>query len=60
MAFSENQVGALHGAMAHKLMVITGGPGTGKTTIVNAILKIFGRRRPGCCWPRPRAGRPSG
>ncbi|HSM89905.1 MAG TPA: ATP-dependent RecD-like DNA helicase [Desulfobacterales bacterium] len=44
MAFSENQVGALRGAMAHKLMVITGGPGTGKTTIVNAILKIFRRR----------------
>jgi len=44
MAFSANQVGALRGAMAHKLMVITGGPGTGKTTIVNAILKIFSRR----------------
>jgi len=44
MAFSENQVGALRGAMAHKLMVITGGPGTGKTTIVNAILKIFSRQ----------------
>ena len=24
-------------------MVITGGPGTGKTTIINAVLKIFGR-----------------
>ncbi len=24
-------------------MVITGGPGTGKTTIINAILKIFSR-----------------
>jgi len=44
MTLSENQVEALRGAMAHKFMVITGGPGTGKTTIVNAILKIFGRR----------------
>ena len=44
MTFSENQVEALRGALAHKLMVITGGPGTGKTTIVNAILKIFSRR----------------
>ncbi|MGE5258108.1 MAG: ATP-dependent RecD-like DNA helicase [Hyphomicrobiales bacterium] len=44
MTFSENQLAALRGAMAHKLMVITGGPGTGKTTIVNAILKIFSRR----------------
>jgi len=24
-------------------MIITGGPGTGKTTIINAILKIFSR-----------------
>ncbi|MDZ7700551.1 MAG: AAA family ATPase [Deltaproteobacteria bacterium] len=24
-------------------MVITGGPGTGKTTIINAILKIFSK-----------------
>ena len=28
---------------SNKVMVITGGPGTGKTTIINAILKIFGR-----------------
>jgi exodeoxyribonuclease V alpha subunit len=43
IAFSANQAGALRGAMLHKLLVITGGPGTGKTTIVNAILKIFSR-----------------
>ncbi len=30
-------------AVANKVMVITGGPGTGKTTIINSILKIFGR-----------------
>ncbi len=28
-------------ALEDKVMVITGGPGTGKTTIINAILKIF-------------------
>jgi len=28
-------------AIEDKVMVITGGPGTGKTTIINAILKIF-------------------
>ncbi len=28
-------------ALESKVMVITGGPGTGKTTIINAILKIF-------------------
>jgi len=26
-------------------MVITGGPGTGKTTIINALLKILSKRR---------------
>ncbi len=44
IVFSPNQEDALRGALAHKLMVITGGPGTGKTTIVNAILKIFSRQ----------------
>jgi exodeoxyribonuclease V alpha subunit len=28
-------------AIEDKVMVITGGPGTGKTTIINAVLKIF-------------------
>ena len=43
MTLSPNQVEALRGAMAYKVLVITGGPGTGKTTIVNAILKTFNR-----------------
>ncbi|HDZ90937.1 MAG: ATP-dependent RecD-like DNA helicase [Deltaproteobacteria bacterium] len=36
-----NQVLALKGAAENKVLVITGGPGTGKTTIINAVLKIF-------------------
>jgi exodeoxyribonuclease V alpha subunit len=40
---SETQAQALQSALDHKVMVITGGPGTGKTTIVNALLKIFER-----------------
>jgi exodeoxyribonuclease V alpha subunit len=43
MAFSATQLSALRGAAAHKLMVITGGPGTGKTTIVKAVLEVFNR-----------------
>jgi exodeoxyribonuclease V alpha subunit len=43
MTLSPNQVEAVRCAMAHKVLVITGGPGTGKTTIVNAILKIYTR-----------------
>ena len=38
---AENQVQALKSAAENKILVITGGPGTGKTTIINALLKIF-------------------
>ena len=38
---AENQVQALRSAAENKTLVITGGPGTGKTTIINALLKIF-------------------
>ena len=40
---ADRQQEAVSSAIDHKVMVITGGPGTGKTTIINAILKIFSR-----------------
>ncbi|MCK5205617.1 MAG: AAA family ATPase, partial [Desulfobacterales bacterium] len=40
---AENQVAAIQCALENKVMVITGGPGTGKTTIINAILKIYSK-----------------
>ena len=40
---AKNQVEAIRCALENKVMVITGGPGTGKTTIVNAILKIMSK-----------------
>jgi exodeoxyribonuclease V alpha subunit len=43
ITLAEGQVEAVRGAVAAKVLVITGGPGTGKTTIINAILKIFAR-----------------
>ena len=43
ITLSENQVQAVRVAITRKVMVITGGPGTGKTTIVNSILRILGR-----------------
>ncbi|RZB34460.1 MAG: exodeoxyribonuclease V alpha subunit [Desulfobacteraceae bacterium Eth-SRB1] len=40
---AENQIAAIKGSLENKVMVITGGPGTGKTTIINAVLKIISR-----------------
>ncbi|MEI6127221.1 MAG: AAA family ATPase, partial [Pseudomonadota bacterium] len=41
IVLAEKQLEAVRHALTHKVMVITGGPGTGKTTIIQALLKIF-------------------
>lgn len=41
--FSENQRRAVSEAVRRGLVVITGGPGTGKTTIINCILWLLGK-----------------
>lgn len=38
---AENQIKAVKAAVSDKVMVITGGPGTGKTTIINVIIRIY-------------------
>ena len=35
------QIEAIKKSMTEKMLIITGGPGTGKTTIINNITKIF-------------------
>src|SRR5208337_5039395 len=40
-ALAESQKQAVQLALSSKVLVITGGPGTGKTTIVNSILQIL-------------------
>lgn len=39
--YSDEQINAIKTANKSKILLITGGPGSGKTTIVNAIAKIF-------------------
>ena len=40
---AKNQKQAVKEAIEKKVMVVTGGPGTGKTTIINSIIKIYGK-----------------
>jgi len=44
IALSEEQREAVRTAVTAKAMVITGGPGTGKTTLLNGLLAIFVRK----------------
>lgn len=40
-SLAQKQLEAVTSALEKKMLVITGGPGTGKTTIINAVLKIY-------------------
>lgn len=59
--FAEEQRRAIKMALTEGLLLITGGPGTGKTLIQRAILNIYHRRNPDreicCCAPTGRAAR---
>ncbi|VBB44381.1 Helicase, RecD/TraA family [uncultured Desulfatiglans sp.] len=44
ITLAEKQREAVRAALLNPLLIITGGPGTGKTTIINAIVKIFTRK----------------
>ena len=59
LTFAEGQQAAVRLALSAKVMVITGGPGVGKTTIVNAILRILAAKgmRLLLCAPTGRAAK---
>ena len=59
LELAPSQIGAIRLALASKVLVITGGPGVGKTTIVNAILRILAAKgaRLLLCAPTGRAAR---
>lgn len=44
IALSDEQKEALRTAVDAPIMVITGGPGTGKTTLINSILAVYQRK----------------
>lgn len=45
LTLADSQKAAVRTALASKVTVITGGPGVGKTTLVNSILKILAAKR---------------
>ena len=55
--YADNQIEAITSAVSTKLLVISGGPGTGKTTIVNAIAALYRHMGLTCqlCAPTGRA-----
>jgi len=56
---SESQKSAVDLALKNKLLVITGGPGVGKTTLVNSILRIIAAKQAEIllCAPTGRAAK---
>src|SRR5262249_11867377 len=59
IALADSQAAAVRLALVSKVMVMTGGPGVGKTTIVRAILRILAAKgvRLLLCAPTGRAAR---
>ena len=59
LPLAESQRQALRLALASKVLVITGGPGVGKTTLVNAILKVLRAKQVdvALCAPTGRAAK---
>lgn len=57
--FAPKQIEAIESSLREKVMILTGGPGTGKTTIIRAIINIYNKlgRRVLLCAPTGRAAK---
>ncbi len=57
--FAPKQKEAIEASLKEKVMILTGGPGTGKTTIIRAIINIYKRlgRKVLLCAPTGRAAK---
>ena len=53
IAYSEEQTQAIREAATSGLLLITGGPGTGKTTLLTGILELLGRMQLRCLVAAP-------
>ncbi|MDA0577321.1 MAG: ATP-dependent RecD-like DNA helicase [Verrucomicrobia bacterium] len=53
ITFDTRQAEALHMALTEKVSIITGGPGVGKTTIIRALVDIYGKRGLKVCLAAP-------
>ena len=59
-ALASRQRDAVRVALTQKVAVLTGGPGTGKTTTVRAVLQLLDAKGSTVRLARPLAGQPSG
>jgi exodeoxyribonuclease V alpha subunit len=59
LTLADSQKAAVATALGSKVLVVTGGPGVGKTTIVNSILRIFSAKHMSLllCAPTGRAAK---
>ncbi|MBF0202421.1 MAG: ATP-dependent RecD-like DNA helicase [Desulfamplus sp.] len=59
LKLSREQVGIVRDILGHRVAVITGGPGTGKTTLIRTLCALFRKlgRKVNLCAPTGRAAR---
>lgn len=41
VTYAETQVQAIESALNHSVMILTGGPGTGKTTVIRGLVEVY-------------------